>query len=360
MIPLPKKETLITGLDIGSSKISAVMTEFRPGEEPSILAHANFPSKGVLRGALVDRGGATEAVAKTLARLGEKRAKELGDIYVSVSGQTVAGERSRGMIPLSLRGREVTKADMERAASVASTIRLAFDREIIHRIVNAYSIDDQPWLSNPEGLYASRLACEVYVITAGMNHIQNIYTCVNDAGYDVKEVVFSGIADGTSLLSDDERAASIAVVDMGSSLTNLSIFSGGALASVEVIPLGSGDVTGDLAASAALGEIITKIKARLDEQAKRAGAVAGLTMTGGMAFNEGIVDLLEARLGLPVKIGVVKDLRGAISGIEAMGMSTAVGLALYGHAVAAAKYQYERNLAGRLSAKVIDIFNNYF
>ncbi len=197
-----KKPHTITGLDIGSSKISAAALEIFDGPRSRILAYESQPSKGIFRGSIMSLDEASNSVAKVLTKLSEKMARSPGDIYVNISGETVMGEKSRGMIPLSSRGREVMKSDMAKCVNAAGTIRLPFDREIIHRIILNYSIDDQPVIKNPLGLYASRLSCEMYMITAGINHIQNIYKCVDNAGYDIKGVIYSGIADGAGLLED--------------------------------------------------------------------------------------------------------------------------------------------------------------
>jgi cell division protein FtsA len=180
------KETIITGLDIGSSKVSAVMAEIDRGGAFRVLSHVTMPSKGMVKGAFLDLSESVDVVSKVLAAIRSKTLKRPSNIYVNITGLSVKGSRSRGMVPLALRGREVTKRDIDRCIDVASTVHLPFDREIIHKVVQNFSVDDQPWINCPLGLYASRLSSEVYIITASVNHIQNLYKCVNNTGYDVK------------------------------------------------------------------------------------------------------------------------------------------------------------------------------
>ncbi len=355
-----KKIHTITGLDIGSSKISAAVLEIFDGTRSRILAYESQPSKGVFRGSIMSLDEASNSVAKVLTKLNEKMSRSPGNIYVNISGETVVGEKSRGMVPLSSRGREVTKSDMAKCVNAAGTIRLPFDREIIHRIVLNYSIDDQPAIKNPLGLYASRLSCEMYVITAGINHIQNIYKCVDSAGYDIKGVIYSGIADGAGLLEDTWRDEGALLLNIGASLTEISIFSGGCLSIMSVIPAGAADIKGDPKTSTALDNIISRVKARCEEFSKKGQNIKLVVLTGGFAFSEGVVDILEERLSCPVKMGMVKNAEGNISSIDSLRGVTAIGLARYAEIEYRPKPFQTKGLAKDISEKVAEIFNNYF
>ena len=355
-----KKPHTITGLDMGSSKISAAALEIFDGTRSRILAYESQPSKGIFRGSIMSLDEASNSVAKVLTKLSEKISRGPGNIYVNISGEAVTGERSRGMIPLSSRGREVTKSDMAKCVNAAGTIRLSFDREIIHRIVLNYSIDDQPAIKNPLGLYASRLSCEMYVITAGINHIQNIYKCADNAGYDIRGVVYSGIADGAGLLEDAWKDDGVLFLNMGASLTEVSIFSGGVLSAMSVIPAGAADIKGDLKASIAFDNIISRVKVKCGEFSNKGQDIKLAVIAGGFAFSEGVVDILEERLSYPVKMGVVKNAQGNISSIDSLRGVTAIGLARYAEIEYRPKPFQTKGLAKDISEKVAEIFNNYF
>ena len=356
-----KKEKLVTGLDIGSSKVSALSAEIGKDGSFNVIGHVAQASKGISRASIMDLGEATDSVSKVLAKLGEKTAgKKLGDIYVNISGQSVKGVLSRGMIPLSVRGREITRMDMERCVNVASTIHLPFDREILHRVVHKFSVDDQTWIKNPLGLYAARLSCEVYIVSAGSNHIQNIYKCVNNAGYDIKELVFSGMADAAALLGKEEREEGVVLVDIGASITELSFFFGNSLSDIEIISGGGEDIKGTFKESQEFGNMISRIGSRINIFKATGSKVNSVMLTGGIVFIDGIVEFLEEKLSLPVKVGVVKDVRGDLSGVDSMRLATAIGLARYAYNNRQKKTLENKGAINRLSAKVVDIFNNYF
>ncbi|MBN2452809.1 MAG: cell division protein FtsA [Candidatus Omnitrophica bacterium] len=342
-----RKPSVVTGLDIGSSKIAAVMALIGKDGGFEILSHATVDSHGVSKGMVTDVSSLTESVTKALAKLKSGPDRRCGEIYVNVSGGDLKGTRSAGMVPISLRGREITRSDINKSIDAAGTIHLPFDREIVHRIVRGFSIDDQPWIKNPFGLYASRLACEIFVITANSNHIQSIYKCVNDAGYDVKEVVFTGVADGMSLLDKNQKESGAILVDMGSSLTEISVFFGGILESFDILDR---EIAGFDAA-------ISGISKRLAECSKKGSASPSVIITGGSALADGMIELIEEKISCPVKLGAVKDTRGRISGIESVCLVTAIGLAEYARDK---KASAESGIAVRLSTRLVEIFNNYF
>lgn len=350
----------ITGLDIGSSKIAALGAQVEKDGILRIIAQASGPAKGIGRGLIADLDEATDSVSRVLEKLRDKMPKKPADIYVNISGADIKGQSSRGMIPLSLRGREITKFDISRCVSAASTIRLPFEREIIHRVVHNFSVDDQPWIRNPLGLFASRLSCEVFIITASINHIQNLYKCINAAGYDVADIVFTGIADGSGLLTKQEREEGVLLLDIGNALTEASIFFEGALRDLNIIPIGAGEIKDDFRNSAAMANLLSQIASFTDNFLKSGGRVSYITMTGGVTFTDGIAEFIEEKLSCPVKMGVVKDIRGDISGLDSVRLATAIGLAKYASEVQAQTTLTYKNMHQFISAKIVDLFNNYF
>jgi len=355
-----RKEYFVTGLDIGSSKVTALTARADVDGALEIVGQVSLPSKGVARGAFTNLGEATDSVSKAMSRLREKTARRIGDIYVNISGETVRGSKSVGMIPIALRGREIVGPDMDRCVSAASTIHLPFDREIIDRVVHSFSIDDQPHILNPLGLYASRLSCQVYIITADVNHIQNIYKCVNSAGHDIKELVFTGVADGASLLDGKLKEEGVALIDLGDSLIESSLFFNGSLAEFGIYPMAAMGPGSDFRQDADFGATVSRIAARMQDFIRSGGRISSVVLTGGMSFADGIVEFLEARLPYPIRMGMVKNVRGDISSIDSIRLSTAIGLARYGMDKHERKLAEGRNTAERLSNKIVEIFNHYF
>lgn len=354
------KPIILTGLDISSSKISAVALSVCGKDSFNILAYESQPSRGIHRGAFVDIAEASNSTAKVLDKLSGKLGRRPDNICANISGESIKGEKSKGMIPLSSRGREVTNSDILRCINAASTIRLPFDKEVIHKIVLNFSIDDQPAVKNAFGLYASRLYCEMYIITANLNHIQNIYKCVNDAGYDLKEVCYSGIADGSSLLDDPWKEEGVALINIGASLTELSIFSSGALSYLDVISTGAKDIKGSLKESVEFEKVLSRLKSDIEEFLKKVGSIKSIIVTGGLSFSEGTAEILEERLGYPVKMGIVKNIQGNISSTDSLRAVTAIGLARYAALNLKPKTTQAKNIAQSISNKVVEIFNNYF
>lgn len=350
-----RKSNIITGLDIGSSKVSAVASEIARDGTFTILAQITQNSKGMSKGNIANLNDAVSSVSSVLSKLREKISGAPGDIYVNISGETVRGAKSTGMIPLSLRGREITKADMDKCANVAGTIHLPFDREIIHRIVQRYSVDDKPWIKNPFGLYSSRLACEVYVITADVNHIQNIYKCVNNAGYDVKEIVFTGMADGSALLDKEDRQSQVLLLDVGASLTEMCVFSEGVLSDLDIIPVGASDIKDNFRDNPKFGELLSKAGAK-----RQSFNINSMILTGGTSFIDSLVEFMEEKLSCKVNIGVAKDIKGDISSVDSVRLTTAIGLTKYAAENRKIKSREEGSIPSRISKAVVDIFNNYF
>lgn len=351
------KSITVTGLDIGSSKIAAVVAHVDKDGRLDIIGSATGEAGGIDRGMLVDLNDSIDSVSRVLAKLKGKASRRVGEIYVNISGEDVRGAKSVGMIPISLRGREITAPDIENSVNAASTIHLPFDREIIHKVVHSFSIDDQPWIKNPLGLYASRLACETYVVTANMNHIQSIHKCVNDAGYDVKDIAFTGIANGMNLLDKEAKESGAILVDIGNSLTEISIFLGGALDSFNIIGLGGRDAGDDFRTGILFDRLISAISTALQDLSKRSAKPPSVILTGGYALTDGVIEFMEEKLSRPVKIGALRGVQGDISGLDSVRLATAIGLC---------GYAYEKRIAltsspaKRIHAKVIEIFNNYF
>lgn len=355
-----RRNKIITGLDIGSSKIAAVVAEMDAAGEFNVIAHVTCPSRGVYQGAIEEIGGASNSVKKAFDILRAKIECRPDNIYVNINHTSIKGDRTRGMIPIALRGREVTRGDMRRCIGAASTMNLPVEREIIHRVVTAFSVDDQPCVRSPLGLVASRLSCEAYIVTAGINTIQNIYKCVASAGYEIKDIVYTGIAEGYGILSGDDKEFGAAVIDIGASLTTISIFKSGALVDLEVMDFGSTAIKGDFKGNPAFDSMLARVSSRITEFFGKEGKVPNIKLTGGMVFTDGASEYIEEKLAAPVRVGIVKDVKGDLSGLDSMRLTVAIGLARYGYEHLKKKAAGGGSIVRRLSEKVTDIFNSYF
>lgn len=353
-----KRPYLAVGLDIGASKISAVAAELSADGAYRVIGQVTSESAGMSRGSVSDMAEATRAVTCAISKLKFKSArKDIREVYVAISGTDLKCAISRGMIPISMRGREITRRDMARCAQVAGTAFLPIDREVLHRITHSFSADDQPWVSDPAGLYASRLSCEVSVVTADSNHIQNITKCVNNSGCDVKEAVFTCLADYSGLSSQNDGSGRVVLLDIGRSLMAAAEFVSGSMKDLLVLPFGSSDLKAPYREDPGFCQAVTSLSEKFF--ASDPAGSSRILVTGGMSFEDGLIEFLEERLLRPVSMGVVRGLRGDVSATDAVRLSTAIGLTKYAH------LQYREKLAEsaslkRLTEKVTDIFNNYF
>ncbi len=350
----------VTGLDIGSSKVCAVMAELSGDGEFHALAAASTKSRGIERGNVVDLSEAVNSISKTLGRLRDKANRRPDNLYVNLSGLDVKARESKGVIPLSLRGREVTAGDITRCVNVASTMKLPLEREIIYKMIKSFYIDDQIEVKDPLGLYGSRLSVTIYAITTNANKIQNIMKCVNNAGYDLREFVFSAIADSHSLLESYDKERGVALIDIGDSLTELVVFQEGVLRSMGVLPLGARDMVTHDKREAAFNKIKLFLLEGADRFQNGDSPIREVVLTGGFSLSDKIMDI-EKHIRLPVRIGTVKGVKGNISSSESVAAITSIGLAKYALEKSSSRFSAKgQGLLKRLATKVVDIFNNYF
>lgn len=198
------------------------------------------------------------------------------------------------------------------------------------------------------------------MITAGINHIQNIYKCVNNAGYDIKGVVYSGIADASSLVEDAWKEDGVGLLNIGASLTELSIFFAGSLSAIDIIPTGASDIKDDLKSDARLEGIMSRVRAKCEEFTKKGQNIKLIVVAGGFAFSEGVVDIMEEKLLCPIRMGVVRNVQGNIFSIDSLRGATAIGLARYARAQVMPRPFQTKGIVKDISEKVVEIFNNYF
>ncbi|MFC1590858.1 cell division protein FtsA, partial [Candidatus Omnitrophota bacterium] len=324
-----RRPQTITGLDIGSSKICAAQAEPDKDGSLRVLGFSSSPSKGIRRGSIVDLDEAVDSISKAMEALKDKTRKRPDNIWLSLSGKTVEAQESRGMVRLSLRGREITRRDITKCVDAAGTIKLPLHRDMVHRVVQAFYVDDDVEVKNPFGLYGSRLAAKVMTVTANASHVQNIQKAVSNSGYDPKEFIFSGLADGAILLGPEDRQKCVALLNIGSSLTELSVFANGVLADVMIIPFGVEDISGAPENDRNFIRARSEIGKRIGRFQKEQEDCREVVLTGGVTLVDGIFESLEKELNLPVRTGSVKSISGNISTYEKVMATTCLGLIKY-------------------------------
>jgi len=351
----------VTGLDIGSSKICAAMAELDGDGLLHVLAVHSAPSNGIQKGHIINLDDAVEAVSTALEGLKEKSGIRPEYIVADISGQSLQGQSSQGMVNLSLRGREITQADIARCIDAASTIKLPFHREIIYREIQSFVIDEDVEVREPVGLFGSRLAASIYAITANASHINNIQKAVNSAGYELKECVFSGLANAAILLEYDDKKKGVALIDIGASLTEVLIFIKGVLRSIEVLPFGGDDCRGPVAHDEGFLKVKTAVAKRIESFRASGCLVEKAVLTGGFSFTDGVIENFESTAGLPVKIGTAKGIVGSLSSDEKIMATTCLGIARHVfNKLVVPSGPAKIGPISALSSKISDFFTRYF
>jgi cell division protein FtsA len=377
-----KAPELIVGLDVGTTKICAVIGEPRPGGSLDIIGVGNAPSRGLRRGVVVNIDSTVEAIKQAIAEAEQMAGAEVSRVYAGVAGGHIRSLNSRGVVAVSGREREVSPVDVERAVDAARAINVSQDREIIHVLPQTFMVDDADGVREPLGMSGVRLEVEVHIVTAAVTSVQNVVRSVNRAGLAVQDIVLEPIASAEAVLCPDEKELGVVLIDIGGGTTDMALFRDGAVWHTAVLPLGGDHITNDVAVGlrtpmadaealkkgygCALTSLVPAeetvdvpsvggrkprqlsrqvlseiIQPRVEEiftlvvrELARAGfpdaATAGVVVTGGSSIMEGVPELAEAVFDLPVRRGVPDEVGGLADVVRSPIYATGVGLALYG------------------------------
>jgi len=376
-----QEENVIVGLDIGTTKICAVVGEVVDGEM-NIIGFGTHPSEGLRKGVVVDIESTVQSIKKAVEEAELMAGCEISSVYAGIAGGHITGFNSRGII--AIKGTEVTENDVARVTEAAKAVAIPMDREVIHVLPQEYIIDDQAGIHNPIGMSGVRLEARVHIVTGAVTSANNIVKCANRAGLDVCDIVLESIASGEAALTKEEREIGTALIDLGGGTTDLAIFSEDHIKHTFVLSLGGNNLTNDIAvgvrASLAaaekikiqhgtclsqeinpeelieipgmggrksrrlprqiLGEILEPRVEEIFELIKREvyrsgmenSLVSGVVVTGGSALLEGVVDVAEMIFNLPTRLGNPRGIGGLADVVSSSMHSTGVGLVLYGAA----------------------------
>ena len=377
-----KAPELVVGLDVGTTKICALIGEPKPSGTLDIVGVGNAPSRGLRRGVVVNIDSTVEAIKQAVAEAEEMAGVEVSGVYAGVAGGHVRSLNSRGVVAVSGREREVSALDVERAVDAARAINVPQDREIIHVLPQTFTVDDADGVREPVGMSGVRLEVECHIVTAAVTSVQNVVRSVNRAGLAVQDVVLEPIASAEAVLFPDEKELGVVLIDIGGGTTDMALFRDGAVWHTAVLPLGGDHITNDVAvglrtpmadaealkkrygcALTALvpaeetvdvpsvggrkprelsrqvlseiiqprvEEIFTLVARDLAKAGFRDAATAGVVVTGGSSIMEGVPELAEAVFDLPVRRGVPAEVGGLAQVVRSPIYATGVGLALYG------------------------------
>ena len=244
---MARKERYLVGLDVGTSKISAIVGEMTDDGGLDIIGIGLADSKGIRRGVVVNLEAAVESIKKAIDEAELTAGVEIDSVHLALSGAHVKAFNSRGVVAVAGKNREITREDVRRAIDAAKAVALPSGREILHVLPQDFVVDEQDGIGAPVGMTGSRLEVNVHVVTGSASSTQNIVACVNRAGVAVVETVLEQLAASEAVLTQDEKELGVALVDIGGGTTDFAIFERGSLWHTGVVAVGGDHFTNDIA-----------------------------------------------------------------------------------------------------------------
>jgi cell division protein FtsA len=378
---MTRHDELIVGLDIGTTKICAVVAEADPeGEGVDVIGIGSHPSKGLRKGVVIDIDATVDSIRKAVDEAEMMAGCEVNSVYAGIAGGHIEARNEIGMI--AIKDREVKPADVKRVIEQAQAVAIPADREVIHVIPQEYEIDGQDGITQPVGMSGVRLIARVHMVTAAVTSAQNIVKCCNRAGLNVIDIVLEPIASSAAVLAPDEQQLGVALVDIGGGTTDLAVFQGGSIKHSAVLSLGGYHLTNDAAVGLRtpfdqaerikrrfgcaaprflpqdellvvpsvggrapreisrkmlaefleprIEEILTLVREELSRASFLGAVPCGIVLTGGSSALEGMPELAEEIFELPVRRGTPRGIGGLVDRVQGPEFATGVGLAIWG------------------------------
>src|SRR5258707_6972950 len=235
-----RKERYLVGLDVGTSKVTAVVGEMLDGEAVDIVGLGVAESRGIRRGVVVNLEAAVDSIKRAIDEAELMAGVEIDSVHLALSGPHIKGFNSRGVIAVAGKNREISREDVRRAIDAAKAVSLPTGREILHVLPQDFVVDEQDGIGAPVGMTGARLEVNVHIVTGSQSSTQNIVACVNRAGVTVKETVVEQLAASDAVLTDDEKELGVALVDIGGGTTDIAIYERGSLGHTGVVGVGGG------------------------------------------------------------------------------------------------------------------------
>lgn len=374
-------QNLIVALDVGTSKIAALVGQVSEDSQIEVIGFGSHPSHGLKRGVVVNIESTVQSMQKAIEEAELMAGCQIQSAYTGIAGSHIRSLNSHGIV--AIRDREVNQSDVERVIDAAKALAIPADQKILHIIPQEFIIDAQEGVREPVGMSGVRLEAKVHIVTGAVSAAQNISKCVRRCGLEVSDIVLEQLASSHSVLTDDEKELGVCMIDLGGGTTDIAIFTEGAIRHTAVIPIAGDHVTSDIAValrtpmqsaeqikikyasvSSDLSDIqehiqianvthwpskqIQKqelkmvVKARYEElfalvlaELRRSGfenlISAGIVLTGGASKVQGCLELAEKMFQMPARIGVPQNVRGLVDVRDNPSYATGVGLLLYGH-----------------------------
>jgi cell division protein FtsA len=410
---MARKDDLIGGLDIGTTKICAIVAE-RKGDSVDIIGTGTHISKGLRKGVVVDIDATVQSIKMAVEEAEMMADCEIASVYAGIAGGHIRGFNSHGVV--ALKDREVRQSDIRRVIDAAKAVAIPMDREVIHVIPQEFVIDDQDGIREPLGMSGVRLESKIHIVTAAVTSAQNIVKSCNKAGLNVIDIVLEPLASAQAVLSSDERDLGVCMIDIGGGTTDIAVFADGSIKNTAVLSLGGYHLTNDIAiglrtpfdeaerikktfgvASArylASDDVLTVpsvggrrprevsrkilceiIEPRAEEilslarqEIVRSGLAdripSGIVLTGGASALAGISELAEEIFEAPVRLGCPENVGGLLEIVRSPMYATGVGLVNYGFSQESSRFRgfriRDESIFGRVKQRMRDWFYTEF
>ena len=367
---------IIVGLDIGTTKVVALVAEVSPEGRLNIIGMGSQDSRGLKKGVVVNIEDTVATISRVLQEVELMADCKVKDVYTGIAGSHIKSFNSNGMV--AIKEKEVTQADIDRVIETAKAIAIPNDQQVLHIVPQEFIVDGQEDVREPLGMSGVRLEVKVHIVTGAVSAVENITKCVRRCGLEVRDVMLQPLASALAVLNDDEKELGVCLMDIGGGTTDLAVFTGGAIRHTAVIPIAGDQVTNDIAMTLrtptkeaeelkvrygcalrqladpndiievpGVGErgprklsrqmLAEVIEPRIEElytlaqaELRRSGLEellsSGIVLTGGTALLAGMVELGEEVFHLPVRIGVPAYTGGLADVVRSPRYATAVGL----------------------------------
>lgn len=374
-------KNLIVGLDIGTSKVVAIVGEISGDGEIEIIGLGSHPSRGLKRGVVVNIESTVQSIQRAVEEAELMAGCEIHSVYAGIAGGHIRSLNSHGIV--AIRNSEVTHSDVDRVIDAARAVAIPADQKILHILPQEFVIDNQEGVKEPIGMSGVRLEAKVHMVIGAVSAAQNVIKCVRRCGLEVDDIILEQLAASQAVLTDDEKELGVCLVDVGGGTTDIAVFTGGAIHHTAVIPIAGDQVTNDIAvalrtptqhaedikiryacaltqlaspeetievpsvgdrpprrlARQTLAEVVQpryeELFSLVQAELRRSGyedlIAAGVVLTGGSAKMEGAAELAEEIFHMPVRVGVPQYVSGLADVVRNPIYSTGVGLLLFGH-----------------------------
>ena len=372
-----KNKKYISALDIGTSKVIALIGEVQDDNDIHIIGLGETPSRGLKAGMVTNIETTAQAIKVAMDEAQLMADAHVDSVTTGIAGNHIRSLNSQGVV--KIKDGEVTQADIDRAVETAKAVNIPPDHDILHTVVQEFIIDNQPGVKEPIGMSGVRLDTRIHIITGAVTAMQNIQKCVNRCGLHIEHMILQPLASGQAVLTEDEKELGVCVIDIGGGTTDIAVYTNGAIRHTAVIPVAGDLITKDLAQAlrtphsdaeyikihhgvalatmdglddmievpsvgdhsprqisrrvlaSVIGPRVEEILELVLNELRRSGfpeevLTSGVVLTGGASLLTGMVDLAEDVFNLPARIGVPQEMGGVSERIRNPRFATAIGL----------------------------------